>query len=60
MFMSMANTRAKLKRLRQIKLLTDRNSVLIGGRSGNEKKKDWVEEVSGKKMAAVFHTVMIV
>ena len=26
----------------------------------NEKKKDWVEEVSEKKMAAVFYTVMIV
>ena len=25
-----------------------------------EVKKDWVEEVSEKKMATVFHTVMII
>ena len=26
---------------------------------GENEKKDWVEEVGEKKMAAVFHTVMI-
>ena len=61
-----ANVNVDGKHLNEIKKKVLKPSIQKTGfgmrpmKNGIKRKKDWVEEVGEKKMAAVFHTVMIV